>query len=203
MESEPSFLVETPEGLDALVAELNPLDYRAGRWPLLHLTGALALMATGAAMIGLPAFWLATIGKVPKQVAELNKKVAGFLFIAGIALLLWGSLWAVRSLRHWGRRVLVFSAGVVHIKGRRVQIFRWEDVQAVWQHQSSAGWLERFHGSPFSFGAPYWFVLRRKDGVEVCVDGYFPGAKELYSHIERAFIRYRFPPEDQGGGESR
>jgi hypothetical protein len=107
------------------------------------------------------------------------------LSVAGL-LPLGVAIWAFfQWRRRRGMRVLVFKDGLVHIKGGREEVFRWDDIESVWASLTKT--------RPGSRAVYHYYTIRRTDGRKVVFSGDLPGVAALGKTIVEEVKRHQLP----------
>lgn len=82
----------------------------------------------------------------------------------GLILLCAGVWLAINALRYHGLRVYVFTEGLVHVKGNKTNVIRWDQVKTMWQKVN-----KRFISS-FYIGTVHLYTVQREDGKKFTFD---------------------------------
>lgn len=87
--------------------------------------------------------------------------------------------------RSW--RVYVCSDGFAFVRGGRVDAFRWDQIEAMWQA------ITRRYSYGVYVGATHKYTVRRKDGVQVVFNDRFAQVEDLGNALSRAITNVVFP----------
>ncbi len=139
------------------------------------------------------AFGLAILGGPPtkRSSVELVLVAAGAACSLGLAVLLLRSAW-----RDFAGRVFACPGGFVHLRRRRVEVFRWEDVQKVVQDYVDANrYPPKDGGPPLAKGTT--ILVTRADGHtfgfgEDVIKGHRKFARWLFAETQDRGIPWDF-----------
>lgn len=84
-------------------------------------------------------------------------------------------------------RVYVCSDGFAFVRGGRVDAFRWDQIEAMWQA------ITRRYSYGVYVGATHKYTVRRKDGVQVVFNDRFAQVEDLGNALSRAITDVVFP----------
>lgn len=87
--------------------------------------------------------------------------------------------------RSW--RVYVCSDGFAFVRGGRVDAFRWDQIEAMWQA------ITRRYSYGVYVGATHKYTVRRKDGVKVVFNDRFAQVEDLGNALSRSITNVVFP----------
>ena len=93
-------------------------------------------------------------------------------------------IWAINAFKHANWRIYVFSEGYIHTRGSQFDIFRWDQIQAVYVHivQTRA-----------RSGMKLTFQVRRNDGTLLKYGSAIKGVGELGTIIQESVTRVQLP----------
>ena len=118
---------------------------------------------------------------------------------AVLGLVLCGlAIWVVAAtVIGWNTRVLVFPDGLLHIKNGKSNVFRWDDIGAVWQQIT-----KRYVNGVYT-GTTHIYTLRRYDGEQIKLSDSLAKVEELGTLVQNETFKRLMPKAiatyNQGG----
>lgn len=122
--------------------------------------------------------------------AALSADTSGALivFLFAALLCLGGALYVLLSpliYRSW--RVYVCADGFLSRRGEKIEAFRWDQIEAMWQA------VTRHRTNGIYTGTTHKYTVRRKDGVQVIFNDRFGKVEELGNTLSRQITNYLLP----------
>lgn len=169
------------EPADDMVEKLAVLgeptaEFTVSGWrPILHLLAAPAATLIGLALTVAPFLLLLRF-----QGGLIKVTVLGvFLAVAGVVL-------AVRAVRNWKARVLVYPEGLIYFRsGKAVAVF-FDQIQTLWRKQSEGHWAHVSQGA-------LSYTVESADGAKVDFTDYLPNVEELGRILQRETLPHLLP----------
>lgn len=104
------------------------------------------------------------------------------LFFVGIAV-----YYLLYPVIYRSVRVYVCAGGFIFKKGNAVDIFRWEQIEAMWRA------VTKHYTNGIYTGTTHKYTVRRKDGKQVIFNDRFVNVEALGDTISRAITNYLWP----------
>lgn len=104
--------------------------------------------------------------------------------LIGIACIVWA---IIDPIVHAGWRVYVCQYGVLFMKGSRPEVFRWEQVQSMWQE------VTRHYRNGIYTGTTHKYTVQRTDGLKVVFNDRFKKVEDLGNSLSRAITATMLP----------
>ncbi len=178
---------DSPEGLPQVASQLGATtaEFSARRGWLM------ANMIAGpiAVLIGVPMFIFGIVAAVAILRGEVKKgALRGPVLAVGLGSLLIGAgiYVPLRAYRNWGLKVLVFEKGFVHFQKGRIQVFRWDQIQTVWQQISKAA-------ATGILGDADVLTVVRSDDIQVRIDDHIARRKTLGQLVQKETLKHMLP----------
>lgn len=109
----------------------------------------------------------------------LDRAMLTSLALPGFLLLSAGVWLAINALRYHGLRVYMFTEGLVHVKGNKTTVIRWDQVKTLWQKVN-----KRFISS-FDIGTAHRYTVQRDDDKKFTFDDGLSNVEALGNAIVR------------------
>jgi hypothetical protein len=108
------------------------------------------------------------------------------LVMVGVGMLLTGVMLVVRAYRNRGLRILVFTEGLVRVRGNDGQALFWDEIETVWRKKIDGHWEKIWKG-----GLNY--SVQRGDGKTIEFDDSIPELDELGRILNKETFVYLWP----------
>lgn len=132
------------------------------------------------------AFVLGMIFSAAAFAGEDSSTLIIFLILA-LAFVAMGLVLILTPIFRHSWRVYVCSDGFAFARGGRVDAFRWDQVEAMWQA------VTRRYSYGVYMGATHKYTVRRKDGVRVVFNDRFAQVEDLGNALSHAITNVVFP----------
>ncbi|GLV58098.1 hypothetical protein KDH_49320 [Dictyobacter sp. S3.2.2.5] len=124
------------------------------------------------------------IGSIVLDIAVLVALITftGYLFYYLLIVPVLVLIWAINALKHYNWRIYLFNGGYIHARGSQLELFRWDQIQAVYVNITRSRSRVNMN-----------FQVRRSDGALWKYGSAIKGHSELGAQVQEAVTRVQLP----------